>query len=262
MDGLVTLESYGSVLDARLAASRLEGAGIRAFLRDEQIVDADPLLVGAVGGVRIQVFADDEQAAREVLAHGVDGAEDEGDDGDPVPRCPTCDSEYVVAAGGNPTGAASAELRCRRCKFSGPASDFTARSLSLPNGVRPPVYRLLRGAGFAGAVLGFVGGFVVGGMLGRAFSPGIFAGAVFLGTVLIGPFIGSAVGRRMTRAVCSEPSCRAPLSLAESVCPRCRRHIEGAIRGANEHYVRIAEWRRAMLAGAAGPNAERDRGRD
>jgi len=254
MDGLVTLESYASVLDARLAAARLEGAGIRAFLRDEQIVDADPFLVVAVRGVRLQVLADDEEAAREILAHPVDESGDEGDDGEPVPRCPNCDSEYVFAARGS-----SVHLRCRRCKFSGPASEFAARSITLTNGVRPPVYRLLRGAGLAGAVLGFVGGFVVGAIVGRAFAPGAFAGAVFLGMLILGPFIGSAIGRRTIRAVCSEPSCRAAVSLAESSCPRCRRHIEGAIREANDHYVRIAEWRRTTLAGGAGPHAERDR---
>jgi hypothetical protein len=248
MGSLVTLASYARVLDARLAASRLEGAGIRAFLRDEQIVDANPLLVGAVHGVRVQVFVEDEQAAREILAHCVDEAGDEGDDGDPVPRCPNCDSEYVLAAKGDRTGA---QLRCRRCKFTGPASEFTARSLAQPDGVRPPVYRLLRGAGIPGAMLGIVGGFAAGGLLACPFSPGLFAGWVFLAAVVLGPFVGRALGRRITSAVCSEPSCRAAVSLADSTCPRCRRNIAGEIRDADEHYLRIAAWRRATLADGA-----------
>src|SRR5262249_47672514 len=63
---LLTVRRYASVLDARLAQARLQANGIRSFLPDEQVASIDPLLVGAIGHVRLQVPRDEVERAVDV----------------------------------------------------------------------------------------------------------------------------------------------------------------------------------------------------
>jgi len=64
------LRSYPSLADAHLARSILVEEGIECFLSDEHLVGANPLLVNAVGGVRLFVAPAELDHAREVL--GID----------------------------------------------------------------------------------------------------------------------------------------------------------------------------------------------
>jgi len=54
--------------EAELIRLRLEAADIEAWLADEGLVGAHPLLAFAVGGIKIQVDAEDEERARSALA--------------------------------------------------------------------------------------------------------------------------------------------------------------------------------------------------
>ena len=61
------LTSYPSLSDAHMARSILVEEGIECFLSDEHLVGANPLLVNAVGGVRLFVAPGEVERAREVL---------------------------------------------------------------------------------------------------------------------------------------------------------------------------------------------------
>jgi tetratricopeptide (TPR) repeat protein len=101
---LVTLGAYSTPLEAQMARGLLETAGIPAFVADENTVGANWLYSNAVGGVRLQVRAEDVDRARDVLAAtpvADDSAdddetdfEDEGQYEDDV-TCPVCGSERV-----------------------------------------------------------------------------------------------------------------------------------------------------------------------
>lgn len=54
-------------MEAHLAAARLESAGVKTLVRDENMVMNDWLASNAVGGVRIDVADEDWGAARAVL---------------------------------------------------------------------------------------------------------------------------------------------------------------------------------------------------
>lgn len=69
MDTYVTeVARFGSVVHAHLAKARLEAAGIRAFLVDEQSVSVNPFYASALGGVKLWVRAEDAETAARLLA--------------------------------------------------------------------------------------------------------------------------------------------------------------------------------------------------
>jgi hypothetical protein len=87
--------------DAELVRGRLEAAGLKAWLLDDGITAANPLLANAVGWIKVQVAAEDEQNALAALASGEqDVAESsclscgakmaEGDE-----ACPSCGWTYL-----------------------------------------------------------------------------------------------------------------------------------------------------------------------
>jgi hypothetical protein len=64
---LVTIATFDNPAKARLAQNALEGAGIKAAVADEAIVQMDWLLGGAVGWVKVQVMEADAERAVAVL---------------------------------------------------------------------------------------------------------------------------------------------------------------------------------------------------
>ncbi|MBS1635944.1 MAG: DUF2007 domain-containing protein [Bacteroidetes bacterium] len=66
-DNLVTLTTYTYSSDTMMLAARLDDAGIKYFLKDENLISADPFLSNAVGGVKVQVCEADYDRARAVL---------------------------------------------------------------------------------------------------------------------------------------------------------------------------------------------------
>jgi len=65
---LVTIAQYRDMPEAVVARSVLESAGIPCFLRDENFVRMDWLLSNMIGGMRLQVDAEDEIVARQLLS--------------------------------------------------------------------------------------------------------------------------------------------------------------------------------------------------
>lgn len=64
----VTVGTFWNAVEAHVICARLEAAGIRAYLADEQTVNMDWLLANAVGGVKVQVAEVDAPRAQQVLA--------------------------------------------------------------------------------------------------------------------------------------------------------------------------------------------------
>jgi hypothetical protein len=54
-------------MDAYLLRARLEGSGITAYVRDENLITLDWLYSNAVGGVKVDVMGEDYESALELL---------------------------------------------------------------------------------------------------------------------------------------------------------------------------------------------------
>ncbi|WP_264520217.1 DUF2007 domain-containing protein [Flavobacterium sp. N1994] len=78
--------------EAIIYQGKLESQGIEVFLRDNNIVDSNPLYSNAVGGVKLFVKTEDFDRANEVLGevslYSVD------DDNQPI-KCPKCGAEQI-----------------------------------------------------------------------------------------------------------------------------------------------------------------------
>lgn len=64
---LVTIGRFRDPIDAQVRKALLEGADIPAFVADEHLISTQWLYSTAVGGVRLQVPAEHEEEARELL---------------------------------------------------------------------------------------------------------------------------------------------------------------------------------------------------
>jgi hypothetical protein len=64
---MVVVASFGRPVDAHLAKTRLEAAGIQAFILDENAIAVNPFYSPALGGVKLAVAEEDVDRAREVL---------------------------------------------------------------------------------------------------------------------------------------------------------------------------------------------------
>jgi rubredoxin len=65
---MITLAQLSKPEEAHLLRLRLEAGGVPAFVQDENVVNLNWLLSNAVGGVRVQIFEGDLEAAKEILA--------------------------------------------------------------------------------------------------------------------------------------------------------------------------------------------------
>jgi len=90
---LVTVRSYRDPIDAEIAKTRLEDAGIRAFVFDQYVVGIQWLYSRAIGGVKVEVEESDLDHAARVLGEDRSGdvAEEPGSV-DPTELCPACGS--------------------------------------------------------------------------------------------------------------------------------------------------------------------------
>lgn len=78
--------------EAQIIKSRLEAEGIEVFLNDQFTVDTDPLVSNAIGGVKLKVWQEDEDKAREILKTISEYSLD--DNGQEL-ECPICGSSKV-----------------------------------------------------------------------------------------------------------------------------------------------------------------------
>lgn len=85
-----TLGSFEFPADVQIIKGRLESEGIPVFLKDENIINSDPLISMAIGGVKLQVYTKDKERAikiyNEIRAYALDDA------GNSV-TCPNCKAQ-------------------------------------------------------------------------------------------------------------------------------------------------------------------------
>lgn len=104
-DELITVKTYFYDHETLLIEPMLQSAGIDYFLKDHRTVTVDPFLSNAIGGIKLQVRAEDVERTLELLNEieknkelseqeqliDVDGIEFEKTFGE----CPKCGSEEV-----------------------------------------------------------------------------------------------------------------------------------------------------------------------
>ena len=87
-----TIATFSKPEEAHLFRTRLEAAGIPAFVQDEHLIQMDWLYSNAIGGVRVQIADEDIEAARDFLS---------ADTPQPCPEavdvvCPVCGSHHTA----------------------------------------------------------------------------------------------------------------------------------------------------------------------
>lgn len=89
---MITIARFQYTSEAIIIQGRLEAEGIKTFLADSITVDTDPLVSNAIGGVKLQVWEEDEEKAKvileEISRYSVDN------DGQPI-LCPKCGVDKV-----------------------------------------------------------------------------------------------------------------------------------------------------------------------
>jgi len=95
-DDLVMLRQFRDLPEALLAKGSLESAGIQVFLVDDNMVRMDWFISNLVGGIKLCVRQENEEAALEVLDQGTPTSIDVDGVGSFVqPTCPNCHSLHV-----------------------------------------------------------------------------------------------------------------------------------------------------------------------
>lgn len=106
MENWVTVQIFTYPHEASIAQAKLESMGIDSFLKDENLVQVDPLYSNAIGGVKLQVWPDKAEEARNILIEGgfivVDKPKQKNKievlNTDQYPdktKCPYCESENI-----------------------------------------------------------------------------------------------------------------------------------------------------------------------
>jgi hypothetical protein len=103
---LVVLRRYRDLSEAIVARSLLESAGIYAFLCDENLIRLDWQMSNFIGGIRLQVEANDEQAAIDLLHQAIPTSIPFGGEADFLqPHCPQCGSADITFQGSSRSAA-------------------------------------------------------------------------------------------------------------------------------------------------------------
>ena len=85
-----TLAAFEYVANVQIIKGKLESEGIEVFLLDENTLNTDPMISNALGGVKIQVRAEDKERALEIYNEIRHYAVD--DSGNPI-VCPNCKAQ-------------------------------------------------------------------------------------------------------------------------------------------------------------------------
>jgi hypothetical protein len=104
---LVTVRRYRDLSEGIVARSLLQSLGLRAELRDENLIRLDWQISNFIGGLRLQVPAADAATAEELLSQPVidpipmnETADPDSDPDEYVqPRCPHCGSNEISFEG-------------------------------------------------------------------------------------------------------------------------------------------------------------------
>jgi hypothetical protein len=124
MDGtLVTLTTYTYATDAYVLVAKLEAEGIKVFLKNEHLVSTQNFLSNAVGGIDLQINANDLEKAKGILKK----VEEEKKNSEKVPEtlskdfekvltyCPECESSNVYKRKGSFLSFGAKEHMCADC---------------------------------------------------------------------------------------------------------------------------------------------------
>lgn len=87
------LDAFDYVTDAELLKAKLESEGIPVFLKDANILQADPFIAAAIGGVKVMVFQEDRERAEDI--YNAIRAYARHADGRPV-VCPNCKADRSI----------------------------------------------------------------------------------------------------------------------------------------------------------------------
>lgn len=89
-DRFVTIAVFQYSSEALIIKGKLESEGIEVFLVDEYTVDTDPLASNAIGGVKLQVYADQLEEAKAIVKKiSPELLKEEN-------TCPSCESSNVI----------------------------------------------------------------------------------------------------------------------------------------------------------------------
>lgn len=66
-DSFVTIAVFQYSSEALIIKGKLEAEGIKVFLVDEYTVDTDPLVSNAIGGVKLQVYTEQTETAKNII---------------------------------------------------------------------------------------------------------------------------------------------------------------------------------------------------
>lgn len=91
---LLTVAVFDTMPDAHIALGRLQVEGIEAWLKDENLVQTDWLYAIAVGGIKLQVVAENAALAKQILAR--DDSAELGVSGDLAGNKPVADEDDPV----------------------------------------------------------------------------------------------------------------------------------------------------------------------
>lgn len=84
---------YQYTSQALIYKGKLESEGINVFIRDNAVIDANPLYSNAMGGVKLYVKNEDLPNAQEVLSQISKVSLD--DNNQPI-KCPNCGAEQIA----------------------------------------------------------------------------------------------------------------------------------------------------------------------
>jgi len=94
---MVTIRKFRDLPEALLAQGNLNSSGIESVLLDDNLVRLDWLWSNAVGGIKLQVKAEDAAEATEILNQPIPETFEFGGAGDYLqPECPKCKSLDVT----------------------------------------------------------------------------------------------------------------------------------------------------------------------
>ncbi|SNS01529.1 DUF2007 domain-containing protein [Flavobacterium sp. ov086] len=78
--------------EAQIFSGKLESEGIKIYLRDNNIVDSNPIWSNAVGGVKLFVKSEDFERANLILS---DISQFSFDENNKLIKCPNCGAEEI-----------------------------------------------------------------------------------------------------------------------------------------------------------------------
>lgn len=116
-----TLGTFEFPADVLIIKGKLESEGIMVFLRDEATINSDPLISTAIGGVKLQVYSNDRERAKQIFDEVRNYATDSSGNLIICPNCKATKSEIYYSRKGIFYKLfpffESKKYRCTHCNF-------------------------------------------------------------------------------------------------------------------------------------------------